>query len=119
MNTYDERLTFTVMEEGGDELETIVIDVVVGWTPGTSETGRFGPPEDYDPGSGDEFWFEAITSPNGPPSPLAVFWAECWLKKNEERIAEHLGDEDRGECDAAAYDRWKDERATFKLDVEE
>ena len=76
MNTYDKRLTFIVMEDGGDELETMIVDVVVGWAPGTPETGRFGRVEDYDPGSGDEFWFEAITSPNGPPSPLAVFWEE-------------------------------------------
>ena len=45
----------TTLSWGGDE-PTAEVDIKVSFTVawGSSETGRFGPPENYDPGSADE-----------------------------------------------------------------
>lgn len=51
------------------------IEVVFDWTPGTGPTGLSGPPENYDPGSDDEF---IVISPTG------------LTDEQEERIVEHL-----------------------------
>ena len=39
----------------GDSDEDHMIEVEFDWTPGTPATGFSGPPENYDPGSDDEF----------------------------------------------------------------
>lgn len=42
-----------------DNVLTFEVDVSFNYTPGTPESGRLGPPEYYDPGSGSEVEFDA------------------------------------------------------------
>jgi hypothetical protein len=99
-HTSTHTLRITVMEEDGDELEHVTLECVVSFTPGTPESGRFGPPENYDPGSGDEFSLDSVKRVNADgtrveASVLDSAWAQTWLEKNEEWIAEQA-DADSG-----------------------
>lgn len=54
------------IEAPGDEIEMeVVVSYTVSW--GTPESGRYGPPEDYDPGSPDEIEDIQILTIDGEP----------------------------------------------------
>jgi hypothetical protein len=55
MRTIKSLLAFTFEYEAyGDDPGFVELAIHFNFTPGTPETGRFGPPENYDPGSGHE-----------------------------------------------------------------
>ena len=58
--TFDTELLLTVGPDGGEDTIDVPVRLHCGGIPGTPETGRFGAPENYDPGSGDEIWLERV-----------------------------------------------------------
>lgn len=56
------RHTRTFVRDNGET----EVEVSFEFTPGTPESGAFGPPEDYDPGSGPEFWDMKATLVGNP-----------------------------------------------------
>lgn len=59
--------TVMALADGREVLVDYVVDSY-----GSDASGLFGPPEDYDPGSGPELYIEKITLLDGPDVPLEV-----------------------------------------------
>ena len=87
------------------------VEVAFDWTPGTPESGNFGPPENYDPGSPELFEIAGAAQSlgNGKTAPFMLCgeWDEAiadYLEENWERpdFAAERADYE--------YDRMRDER---------
>lgn len=59
--------TVMTLADGREVLVDYVVDDY-----GSEPSGMFGPPEDYDPGSGPELHIEKITLTDGPDEPIEV-----------------------------------------------
>lgn len=86
---------------GQDPLDGTMVDVVFDWSPGREPRGMSGPPENYDPGEGEEF---NIVSPPGLSAEHEEAVIE-WLDANWERPVE-----DDGPDPDWVYDMQRDER---------
>jgi hypothetical protein len=91
-------LRLAVTDEDGTELHVVTLRLEIGYTPGEPESGRFGPPEHYDPGSGHEIWLERVQRLEADGSVVEASeqekaWAQTWVEKSDEWLA--------GKCDAA------------------
>ncbi len=108
-NRHTARIPMTAFDDQDDGFGEV--DVAFDWTPGSPATGMFGPPENYDPGSADEFYIVGAVQilPNGTTAPFMS--CDEW----DEKIAEYL-EENWERPDFAAeradyeYDRMRDER---------
>ena len=61
-----------------------LVDITFDWAPGTEPSGLSGPPENYDPGEGDEF---VIVTPEGLGEEIEEAIIN-WLDENWERPVE-------------------------------
>jgi hypothetical protein len=105
---------------GGDE-PTAEIEVEcsysVAW--GSPESGRFGPPEDYDPGAGDMVEDVKILTVDGKPWPVDLTYgflgemstygmlADKLLDAHEEEMLLEAVEVESARADAAAEDRFE------------
>jgi hypothetical protein len=118
----DHEIRLAVTDEDGNELEVITLVADVAFKAGTPESGTRGPPENYDPGSGDEVWFDKIMRVIPVTYGLAALderehaWADRWLELNKSAICERVEDDEpdpdearEREFDAARDLRWSDE----------
>lgn len=103
---------------GGDqptaELE-IECSYSVSW--GSSESGRFGPPEDYDPGSGDVVEDIKILSVDGKPWPVDLSYGFQTRQQDHDMLVDKLESEHEEamlleaiEAEAAREDAAADDR---------
>lgn len=69
------RYTYATCLSWGGDIPTAEIDVEVSYTVawGSAETGRFGPPEDYDPGSPDEVEDIRLEKVEGKSRPWGIY----------------------------------------------
>lgn len=74
--------TIMTLADGREVLVDYVVDDY-----GSEPSGMFGPPEDYDPGSGPELYIEKITLTDGPDEPIEVTQQE--RERLEATIAEN------------------------------
>lgn len=97
------------------------ISVEFSYQPGTPERGRFGPPEDYDPGSGPEIelvaatvWSAMGSTPSGQSlDPVATDILDDLTEAEEERIMDEIAQNPpEPDDDPDLYTQRKDERAT-------
>lgn len=85
---FEETLPLSVVDHESEEGSLVVR---FEWNPGTPETGRTGgPPEDYDPGSADEFVIRSASYDTSPGIPVYLSPVEDervtdWLDENFER----------------------------------
>lgn len=99
--------TNIIIVDGYDEDTMIELNLLVNYTfnPGTPESGRFGPVENYDPGSGDEVVIDEKSikiydagvergEPLELPQWLAVVIAQKLTDSHEEIMAEEARDEE-------------------------
>ena len=105
---------------GGDE-PTAEMEVEcsysVAW--GSPESGRFGPPEDYDPGAGDVVEDIKILTVGGKPWPVSISYgyqteaqdhamlADKLLDEHEANMIVSAIEEEASRADAAADDRFE------------
>lgn len=61
------------------------IEVSFDWTPGSAPSGEFGPPENYDPGCGDEFYIVDVTGSPLGHGPAAADKIIAYLEENWDR----------------------------------
>lgn len=82
--TYEAEVPASIALPSDPEDQSPDYDVTVEfeWTPGTPPSGFSGPPENYDPGSGDEFY---ILSPTEDADGARVEAIIEWLDENWER----------------------------------
>lgn len=88
-------LTLTVCEEGDDRpLREFKLCVSLGFIPGERESGTSGPPENYDPGSGDEIWVDRITgeSVRFQQADPIIGWVDTWLELNRDSLCEECAE---------------------------
>jgi hypothetical protein len=80
----------------GNDPGFVELEITFGYTPGQPESGRFGPPENYDPGSGHEVWFE---------------YAEIEVERDGKKVWERLmpGEWLEGQCRAWLETRDEDD----------
>lgn len=109
----------TTLSWGGDT-PTAEVDVVVSFsvTEGSPETGRFGPPELYDPGSPDEVEDIRLELVNGKPRPWGMYSGYVANEDDEfeQEVVEMLEDQhadmlaEAVEAEVAFYDAAMDLR---------
>jgi len=105
---------FTVCEHNtDDEVARISVRMKIAVTLGEPESGRFGPPENYDPGSDDEIWIKACDVQNaGGVHPLLIqefaLWAEKWLEINRDSLSTEARETDNGPDPDDARDALRD-----------
>lgn len=110
----------TCLSWGGD-IPTAEVEVVVsfGVTWGSPETGRFGPPESYDPGSPDEVEDIRLELVEGKPRPWGMYSGYVANEDDEfeleviEKLDGHHDDmiAEAQMSEAAAFDAAMDARA--------
>ena len=89
------RVTLDVCERDDDHaLASFRLVVVLAYFPGTPESGTRGPPENYDPGSGDEISIDRVSIDGGPvPADSPIHgWLENWLEKNRDDLCEECAE---------------------------
>ena len=110
----------TTLSFGGDEptaeLE-LSVSYSVAW--GSPESGRYGPPEDYDPGAGDVVEDIKILTVGGKPWPVSISYgyqaeaqdhamlADKLLDEHEANMIVSAIEEEASRADAAADDRFE------------
>lgn len=107
MTRHIERIPMSVFDDRDDGDGEI--DIAFDWTPGQAPSGLTGPPENYDPGSGDEFDLigAAQVLTNGTTAPFML--CDEWDAKIIEYLSENWERPDfaaeRADYD---YDRYRD-----------
>lgn len=102
-----------------DDQET-EIDVEFSFIAGTEPSGMFGPPENYDPGSGPEIeilsayaWADMGSTPSGRSlDPARVDIRDSLTEAEEERIMDEIAQNPPEPDEPDYYTQRKDERAT-------
>ena len=110
----------TTLSFGGDEptaeLE-LSVSYSVAW--GSPESGRYGPPEDYDPGAGDVVEDIKILTVGGKPWPVSISYGYQTEAQDHEMLVDRLEsdheadmiaaavEEEASRADAAADDRFE------------
>jgi len=110
------RYTYSTCLNWGGDVPTCEIDVTVTFTvtPGSPETGRFGPPELYDPGSPAEVEDIQVESIDGRPVERAPGLLVPILEKLEDLHDEMLAV--AAEADAADADDAADRARRSRID---
>jgi hypothetical protein len=99
----------TSVSFGGDEPAAefeVTLSYTVAW--GSPETGRFGPPEDYDPGSGDLVEDIRVEKIDGKARPW--WWIYGTDDERAATIIDHIGDKLDDELIANAVEHGEYER---------
>lgn len=125
----ERRYTYTTTLNWGGDTPTAEIEVEVSYTVawGSPETGRYGPPEHYDPGCGDmveDIRLEKVEGKTRPWDmgygylPDADFAADCIEKIEGDRHHHEAMIAEASEQEAAARDsyleqEWKDSRVEY------
>ena len=95
----------TTLSFGGDEptaeLE-LSVSYSVAW--GSPESGRYGPPEDYDPGAGDVVEDIKILTVGGKPWPVSISYGYQTEAQDHAMLADKLLDEHEADMIAAAVE---------------
>ena len=90
---------------GGDE-PTAELEVEcsysVAW--GSPESGRFGPPEDYDPGAGDVVEDIKILTVGGKPWPVSISYGYQTEAQDHEMLVDRLESDHESDMIAAAVE---------------
>lgn len=123
------RYTYETTLSWGGDTPTAEVEVEVSYTlsPGSPETGRWGPPENYDPGSAavvEDIRLEKVGGKPRPWRPGLVtddeFATDC-IEKIEgsdahlEAMINEASEIEAGERDAAEERRWEDSREDRRL----
>ncbi len=103
-----ERIPMSVFDDQDDGNGEI--DIAFDWTPGQAPSGLTGPPENYDPGSGDEFDLLGASGVKWDGTSFPFMLCAEW----EAKIVEYLNEEwERPDFAAERadyeYDRYRDE----------
>lgn len=118
------RYTYATCLSWGGDTPTAEVEVEVSYevTFGQPESGRFGPPEHYDPGSGDEVSDIRLEKVEGKPRPWGMYNGyipneddafETEVVEKLENSEAHLAAmvEEAIETEASDYDAWQESLA--------
>lgn len=122
------RYTYACTLTWGGDVPTAEVEVEVSYTVawGSAESGRFGPPERYDPGSASEVEDIKLLTVSGKPRPWDMGFGFITDNEFEEMVVERLEGSQRdldcmlehaGEEAAADHEDYLDRRAEAKREA--